>query len=528
MFIRRVKGGSKNNPIYYLQLVQSYRDKNGKPRHKILCTLGREQDFLNSDLPTSLAKKFAALSKKLILIDKEKDTSFNTYLLGQILALEAVWKKLKLDDLLQKVQAQYQIKFPLNKAVKLMVLNRLCAPSSKLSITKWKQKLYSQEFNEIELQHLYRSLDILAENKDLLERELYQQTQSLFKPVINLVFYDLTTIYFESQKEDMLRCFGYSKDNKTDCVQVVIGLILSEDGLPLGYEIFPGNTFEGKTVSKVIRSLKEKFCIGKVVFVADKGILSKEVLKEIEGAGYEYIVAGKLKQVPRRYHEEIFDRSRYERVSEGIWVREMEIEGQRVVLGYSEERAERDRVMREGTLERLRKKIGQGKKGLINPAYSKYLSVRGGEVSIDEGKVEREKRWDGYFGYVTNNREFTAKEVMGAYKMLYKIEEAFRCMKSSLELRPVYHWSARRIEGHIMLCFLSFYVMRVIERGLREAGLGITGEWAMEELEGVRAIQIRTEGKEIYARTEIEGISNQILRALGVKIPSVILQERDL
>jgi len=528
MFIRRVKGGSKNKPVTYLQLVRSYRDEKGRPRHKILCTLGKEQDIVNSELAASLAKKFAALSDKLLVIDKEQENILDTYLLGQILAVETIWKKLKLDETLNRVQAQYEINFPLSKAVKLMVLNRLSDPQSKLSINRWKKKLYSKEFDEVQLQHLYRALDILAENKDMLEKELFTQTQSLFQPVINLVFYDLTTVYFESQRQDALRCFGYSKDNKTDCVQVVIGLILSEEDIPLGYEIFPGNTFEGKTVSRIIESLRKKFSIDKIVFVADKGILSKKVLKEIEKAGYEYIVAAKIKKLPKKYHDQILDRNSFQQLNEDLWITDKKIQGHRIVLGYSESKAERDRAMRQATIEELRRKISKGQKGLIKPSYSKYLSIKQTEVRIDEEKIKEEMKWDGYFGYITNNETLTQKQVVGTYKMLYKIEDSFRCMKSSLDLRPVYHWSQKRIQGHIMLCFLSFYVLRVIQRKLREAGLYITAEHAIEELDRVRAIHIKTDKTEVYARTAIQGESNQILRALGVKIPPVVLKENSV
>lgn len=528
MFIRRTTGGSKKNPISYLQLVQSYRDEGGRPRHRVLCTLGREEDIINSGLAESLAKKFAALSDRLVVIDKDRESFLDTYILGQVLAVESIWKKLRLDETLEGLQEKYSIKFSLSKAVKLMVLNRLSDPQSKLSISKWKERIYSEEFEGVQLQHLYRALDILAENKDMLEGELFNKTKSLFQPVINVVFYDLTTIYFESQRQDSLRCFGYSKDNKTDSVQVVIGLILSEEDIPLGYEVFSGNTFEGKTVDKIIQKLSEKFSINKVIFVADKGILSKGVLKQIKDSGYEYIVASKIKQLPKRYQEQILDRGNFKRVNEDLWVGQTEIQGERIVLGYSESKAERDRAMRDALIEKIKKKLKQGQSSLINPSYKKYLSLKQTEMSIDEGKIIQEARWDGYFGYVTNNDELTEQQVVGAYKMLYKIEEAFRCMKSSLDLRPVYHWTERRIQGHIMLCFLSFYVLRVIKRKLTEAGLHITVEEAMQELDRIRAIELNTDRTKLYARTAIQGESNQILRALGVKIPPVILKEHSV
>ncbi|MEN2985687.1 MAG: IS1634 family transposase, partial [Thermodesulfovibrionaceae bacterium] len=154
--------------------------------------------------------------------------------------------------------------------------------------------------------------------------------------MINIVFYGLTTVYFESQRQDGIRCFGYSKDNKTDSVQIVIGLILSEDDIPLGYEVFSGNTFEEKTVNKVIEKLRDKFFINKVIFVGDKGILSKRVLKDITEAGYEYIVAAKLKGMAKKYKEEILNKERLRRINEEIWIGEKEIEGKRVIIGWSQ------------------------------------------------------------------------------------------------------------------------------------------------------------------------------------------------
>lgn len=474
-------------------------------------------------------KKFAQLSDKLLVIDKNKESIGNTFILGEILDLEGVWKKLKLDETLERVKKQYEIEFPSKKAVKLMVLNRFSDPKSKLSINRWKEKLYGEDYNDVDLQHLYRTLDILAENKDMLQQELFEKTKSLFQPVINVVFYDLTTIYFESQQEDVLRKFGYSKENKSDCVQVVMGLILSEDNIPLGYEIFSGNTFEGNTVSVMIKKLKEKFSIEKVIFVADKGILREKVLKEIEQCGCEYIVAYKLKQLPKNYHNQILQKENYKKISEDLWLTESKIKERRVILGYSYSKAERDKAMRKVLLEKLQSKIKKGQgKTLIKSAYKKYLNVGEMKIEIEQSKVEEDAKWDGYFGYVTNNSNLSVEEVVKSYKMLWQIEESFRCLKSTLDIRPVFHWTAKRIEGHIMLCFLSFYVLRVIMKKLSEAGIHTTVELLREELEKIKAIEIKTEKAKVYARTSIEGENYKILQALGTKIPSFILKEQSV
>jgi transposase len=260
--------------------------------------------------------------------------------------------------------------------------------------------------------------------------------------------------------------------------------------------------------------------------VGDKGILSKRVLEELEEAEYEYIVASKLMKLPATYHEKILDKSGYRRINDDLLVNEMEVDGRRIVLGHSEKRAQRDGKMRQMLLERLQKRMAADPKGsLTKSAYKKYLTFGEFDAEIDMEKVEVQSRWDGHFGFVTNNENLTGEEVMGAYKLLWQIEESFRCMKSTLDLRPVYHWTPQRIEGHIMLCFLSFYVLRVIQKQLAHAGIDLSPERIMESLDEIRGVEIRTENRTILARTAIENQNNLILRALGAKIPHFILDE---
>ena len=318
MFVKYTKSGSKENPIIYVQLVQSYRDKKGRPRHRVIINLGRKEDLIDSSIVDKIIKGLAQLTTKLMIIDKS-EFSTSTKILGPIMACEAIWKKLKLKKKIDSVQENYKITYDLNKAVKLMVINRLVDPKSKLAIDEWKDKIYFDS-KDISLQHLYRSLDVLADNKEVLEEALYRTSMTLFKPEIKVVFYDLTTTYFESQEQDDFRRFGYSKDNKTDCTQAVIGLILSKDGIPLGYEVFPGNTYEGHTVATMLDKLHIRYKIEKLVFVGDRGLLSKKVLQEIESAGYEYIVAAKLKTLPKQYHERILDRNQYRQIGEELWL----------------------------------------------------------------------------------------------------------------------------------------------------------------------------------------------------------------
>ncbi|HRR39584.1 MAG TPA: IS1634 family transposase [Candidatus Paceibacterota bacterium] len=523
MFIKRTIGGTKEKPIAYLQLAQSYRDENGKPRHRILCTLGKEKEVIG--IAEVLAKRFAKLSSKLLVLDKETDFLGRSFLFGPVLAAEAIWRQLNLDEMLKDVEKEYKVEYDLSKCVKLMTINRLCEPKSKLSIMEWKEDLYCEGMKGIELQHLYRSLDILAENKDFILKGLYRKSVELFKAEVKVVFYDLTTLYSESVRESLLKRFGYSKKNKSDCVQVVMGLVISRDNIPLYYELFPGNTYEGSTVKGIVEAMKRKFEIEKVIFVGDKGLLGKGVLAEIEKLGLEYIVSAKISQSAKKDKKEIFTQEGMREIGEGVKIKEIKINGRRMIVGYSEERKKRDRAIREELIEKIKEKIKKDKKGIIaKPYYRTYLDIKAEKIEINEEKIKLKEEEDGYFGFWTNNKELKEEEILKAYKMLWQIEASFRCLKSSLDLEPLYHYTPKRIEGHTLMCFISFYILNAMTRKIED----LSYEKIIESLKRIRVVEIKTDDQKIFARTEISGLNNQILRSLNIKIPPTILKEENV
>lgn len=528
MFIKRTRGGSKNKPIYYLQIVESYRDKD-KTRHRVLCTMGREEELLAKGSIENLVEKFAALSKQYLLLSKSEECIKDALIYGPMLVINYLWKQLQMQPLLEGIQHQYKIEFSLEQAVKLMISNRLIDPLSKLAIEKWKEKIYGENFYQVELQHLYRSLDILADHKDMVEKSFFEKTRNLFKSPVSIVFYDLTTIYFESQQADALRKYGYSKDNKTDCVQVVIGLVINQDGLPISYHLFPGNTYEGKTVVPVLNRLKKDFLLEKIIFVGDKGIVGSEVMQYVSSAGYEYIIAAKISKVSAECHQEILNLEKYTRIDEIISAHQIIVEGQRLVLGFSKKRAERDKKQRELLLERLQKRLDKSSKpkSVTKSAYNSYLTMEGeSRMVIDPQKVEENAKWDGFFGFYTNNQSMSNKDIVLTYQMLWQIENSFRVLKSTLDIRPVYHWTEKRIQGHIMICFLSLYMLRAIEYKInRHENLNISTDEIFDHLDKIKAVIINAFKKLVAMRTEIMDENNLILRTLGIKIPPVVLEE---
>src|SRR4030043_643930 len=528
MFIKRTRGGSKNKPIYYLQIVESYREKD-KTRHRVLCTLGKEEDLLAKGIIENLIEKFAALSKQYILVSKLDESIRDTLIYGPMLVVNHLWKQLQMQPLLEGIQQQYKIEFSLEQAVKLMISNRLIDPLSKSAAFNWKEKVYGEDWDQLELQYLFRSLDIIADHQDMLEKSFFEKTRSLFKSPVSIVFYDLTTIYFESQQADALKRFGYSKDNKTDCVQVVIGLVINQDGLPISYHLFPGNTYEGKTVVPVLNKLKKDFLLEKIIFVGDKGIVGNEIMQELSSAGYEYIIAAKISKVSDEYHQDILNRENYTRLDDIISAYQIIVEGQRLVLGYSKKRAEREKKQRELLLERLQKKLDKSStpKSITKSAYNSYLTMEGeSRMIIDPQKVETKEKWDGFFGFYTNNQSMSNKDIVLTYQMLWQIENSFRLLKSTLDLRPVYHWPEKRIHGHIMICFLSLYMLRAIEfRINRQEKLDLSTDEVFYHLDKIRAVTINAFKKRVVMRTEITEQNNLVLRILGIKIPPAILDE---
>jgi len=285
-----------------------------------------------------------------------------------------------------------------------------------------------------------------------------------------MTFFDVTTLYFESTEEDEIRKFGYSKDQQFHSVQVVVALATTQDGLPIGYKTFPGNTAEVSTLLKCLNEWKEVLPIGEVTIVADRAMMSEDNLSSLEKAKIKYVIAAKLKKLPKEVRDKVlsgegdslkFADENY-RVQEHILAN-----GRRLVVTYSDKRSRKDQKDRDRILEKMRKKIGSGKntkKLVSNKGYQKYLKVEGeGQILFDEAKLQEETKWDGLHGIITNDHESKALELLGFYRRLWVIEESFRIHKTDLLVRPIYHFKPERVQSHILLCYLSFALVRYAE-----------------------------------------------------------------
>lgn len=372
-----------------------------------------------------------------------------------------------------------------------LVLSRLVAPGSKLKTVDylWRYNGVSYDINKV-----YRYLDKLcdrdrnkADIKGRIEHITFAHSATTMGGCIDVMFYDITTLYFEAADEDDLRRTGYSKDGKFDCPQVLLGLLVTREGLPISYEIFEGDLSEKKTFIPLLKRAQEKFGFPSPIVVADAGLLSRKNIEDLVADGYEYILGARLKNENTNVKRKVLEL----KLSDGEVASIKTDDGLRVVVSFTEKRRKKDAFNRIRGLRRLQDKVASGKvskKHINNRGYNKYLRLKGeATISIDMEAFEQDAAWDGIKGYVTNTR-LSDEEVLGNYHNLWYIERAFRMNKTDLQIRPIYHRLRNRIEGHICICFCAYVLQLEIERLLKAAHSELTLNKARELVKTMYAI----------------------------------------
>lgn len=357
-----------------------------------------------------------------------------------------------------------------------IVVARLVYPTSKLKTVDY---LYRYRGKAVSAQSIYRFLDRLNETyAEQAKKIAYQHTRKALSS-ITVVFYDVTSLYFEAEDEDDLRKIGFSKDGKFQNPQIMLGLLVGCGGWPIGYDIFEGNTFEGKTLLPVLQQITEQYNFGKPVVVADAAMLSKDNLDALDKAAYPFIVAARIRNETVAMQDEIL--SRCSGLKNGQSVVIDHEKGRRLIVSYSDKRARKDAYNRKRGLSRLGKRVGKmTKEHLNNRGYNKFLRLIGEvKVEIDETKVAQAARWDGLKGYITNTA-LPADKVIENYGQLWRIERAFRISKTDLRIRPMYHRLRRRIEAHVLVAFVAYTIYKELESRLEKAGIEMTPRRAAE------------------------------------------------
>ena len=349
-----------------------------------------------------------------------------------------------------------------------IVLARIANPASKRASVDRLEEDYGIS---ISLDSVYRMMDKLdGKAIDKLQSLSYSATKALFAEKISVIFFDCTTIYFESFKEDSLKKNGWSKDKKFGQPQVLLALMVTEEGLPVGYRVFEGNKYEGATLIPAISQIKQKYDIENVVFVADSAMMAHYSTKFLDDNNISYIVGARLKSLPKELKDKILEGSNYESTETGS-VAEFNYGTKRLIVSYSQKRATKDAADRQAAIESIEKKLSKTKNPkdyLSSYGYKKYINVgTAAKITIDKDKIDADSAYDGLLGVITNNKEKAASQILSHYHNLYQVEDAFRLTKHDLAVRPVFHWKPDRVSAHIAICFCAYSIIKYLEYRVR-------------------------------------------------------------
>ncbi len=370
-----------------------------------------------------------------------------------------------------------------------LVITRLVYPVSKLKTTDY---LFKYKGIIIDVVNIYRYLDKLhSQQIEQVQQISYEHTLQIISQPLSIVFYDVTTLYFEAEQEDDFRQNGFSKDGKHQQPQIVLGLLVSTGGYPLTYQVFEGSMFEGHTMLPVIEAFKEKYQLEQIVVVADAGLLSDKNIKAICQKNYQYILGARIKNETEPIKQQLLSLQLNDGESKCI----TKPDGQKLIVSYSTKRDKKDAFNRQRGLKKLEKALARGKltkQHINNKGYNKYLKLEGEiTIRIDYDKFKEDKKWDGLKGYLTNT-QLTKEEVIEHYRQLWFIEKTFRISKSDLKIRPIYHHLKKRIEAHICIAFAACKLYKELERQLNIRKAGISPEKAIDILKTIYAMSIRS------------------------------------
>lgn len=387
-----------------------------------------------------------------------------------------------------------------DEVLRHLVIARVSQPMSKLATVEYLKSYYDED---VDLNHIYRYMDRLYKTQQEMVQDIsVEHTSKILGGRIGLMFYDVSTLYFETARTDTLREPGFSKDGKMSESQVVLGLLVSEGGYPLSYSLFNGSQYEGYTMIPMIDDFKQRFSLGDdFVVVADSGLMNEDNVKLLRSAGYKYIIGARIKSEKKAVKDWILGHEK----KDGCYFERKRNNEERLIVGYSETRAKKDAYNRNRGVARLRKAYSSGRltKSQVNRrGYNKFLEIsKDVEVSISEDKIAEDEKWDGLKGYITNT-DLKADKVVAQYHGLWVVERAFRISKGTLEMRPMFHFTERRIEAHVCICFVAYKVYKELERIIKTAGINMSVGDVIKAAKTITTIRVRMpENNDILTKT---------------------------
>lgn len=485
MFVRQKKNKSG---VVSVQII----DKSSG-RYKLYKTIGNSSNETEIERLVLKANEFINQTTGI----QEFDFLNSNQIIQSILENITSHKLIGIDLVLGKIFNEIGFNQIKDELFKDLVLYRLVYPKSKLKTTEYLHRFSQKHYTEDDI---YRYLDKLhSKQKELVQQISFKHTQAVLGQEISVVFYDVTTVYFEIDNEDELRKTGFSKEGRHQNPQIVLGLLVSKNGYPLAYDIFEGNKFEGHTMLPIIDGFKTTYKLAQLVIIADSGLLSSQNIEQLQAKNYEFILGARIKNESKKIKEKIFSLNLKNAESEVI-----EKDNLKIIITYSDSRAKKDKSNREKGLKKLEERIKTGKltkTNINNRGYNKYLKLDGEiKVEIDKTKFDQDAKWDGLKGYITN-AQLNKDEILENYAHLWNIEKAFRIAKTDLKIRPIYHRKKKRIEAHICLVFVAYKVYKELERQLKMKKSDLSPEKVIEILQSIYQIEIKNpQNKEVFKK----------------------------
>lgn len=536
MYVRTISRKNKDgSTTTYVQLAHNVRDpRSGFARAQVLYTFGRA-DSLDLGAIRRLVRSLCRFISPEDALEAQGSTPALRFIksapLGGAYLLRHLWERLGLQAVLAKALQKRDFSFTVEWAIFAMVANRALAPDSKRGVEEWVSEDVSLGNPEpISLQHLYRAMDFLLEHEESIQKEVFFATADLFNLEVDLLFFDTTTTYAECEEEDDLRRYGHSKDSRPDRPQIVIGLAVTKEGLPVRCWVLPGNTADMTTVERVKSDLRG-WKLSRCIWVMDRGMSSEANRIVLQKAGGHYILGEKLRDSQAAHKEALSFQGRYQKVRENLEVKEIVVgDGERrrrFVLVYNPEQAKKDQATREKTLKRIEEmilalgdpEVASHKKAvcalLSHRSMGRYIrQTKTGKLRINQAKVQEEESLDGKYLLSSSDDTLSPEDIALGYKQLMEVERAFRTLKTTLELRPLYHRKEERIRAHVLLCYLSLLLVRIAERETGE-----TWDRTRPIMDRCHLGEFSSKDGRIFQRTELTSEQVNILNRLRIAQP---------
>jgi transposase len=517
-----------------------------KTCQRVIGTIGRMDELASGGQVDQLLRSLARYSERaLLLLAGSSDPQAEVKKVGPVLVFERLWERSGISDIIRDLLQERRYQFDVERAVFVTVLHRLMSSGSDRQAERWMGGYRIAGAQNLDPQHFYRAMAWLGSPtleqpleagfaprrmKDLLEEEIFRRRRDLFTGM-DVVFFDTTSIYFEGDGGETIGQYGHSKDHRSDRKQMVVGMVLDNEGYPICCEMWPGNTTDVTTLKVLTRQLKERFGIKRIRVVSDRGMISAGAIKDLEKEDIHYILGVRMRRNPDMTRElleggawyEMYGRRQRQKDPSPLLVKEKTVNGKRYVICENPEEKKTDRETRIKILGCLSDALRKGDTSLVgNKGYQRFLRVEGkGHFVIDEGKIRNDERFDGKW-VLTTDLDVPMEQVALKYKQLITVEMVFRDMKSALDTRPIFHKCDETIRGHVFCSFLALVLRKELDGTLDQAGHRFEWEDIKRDLKALTDTTIVDQDKTISVRSRAQGCCGKVFAAVGVALPATL------